>query len=435
MDQPEDLQTERPLTAGILVTGNEVLNATIRDENGPWLSGRLAGLGIEVDRKLVVPDDLEAIRSGLDHLAARGVDLIVTTGGLGPTADDKTAEAVAGFAGLDLLLDPSMEARIGSILRRYAAARGVELPADGLDEANRKQALVPAGATALDPVGTAPGLVVPVPDGPLILVLPGPPRELRPMWEAAIETEPMRELIARATPLTTFTVRMFGTPESELALGLREIEDSGLDLSGLSVTTCLRKGELEIDVRYRENEAEAAVKLRSALARRFPETTFSLDGTGIDEIVAGLLRGRSLAVAESCSAGLLAARIASRPGSSDYFSGGVVSYSNRSKQDLLGVSAGVIEREGAVSPEVARAMAKGAIERFGADTAVAITGVAGPGGGTPEKPVGFVCFHAIAVGVGEVDLARTIPGDRNDVRERSALIGMHLLRRMLSPDS
>jgi nicotinamide-nucleotide amidase len=420
------------LRAGIVVTGNEVLNATIRDENGPWLSGQLADLGFDVDRKLIVPDDLEAIGSALEHLADRGVDLIVTTGGLGPTADDMTAEAVAAFAGLPMALDIEMEQKIASILQRYAAARGVELPGDGLNDANRKQALVPEGALPLDPIGTAPGLVVPPPEGPLILVLPGPPRELKPMWRAAVDTGPMAALIERAEPLTTFTVRMFGTPESELALGLREIERAGLDLSRLSVTTCLRKGELEIDVRYREPEVDTAEALREALAERFPDTTFSTDGTGIDQIVADLLTGRRLAVAESCSAGLLAARIASVPGSSGYFAGGVVTYSNSSKAEMLGVPADLIASKGAVSPEVARAMAEGAVERFDADTSVAITGVAGPGGGTEEKPVGFVCFHAICTGHGEDAFATTIPGNRNDIRERSALVAMHMLKRLLA---
>lgn len=432
MDATGDPQDSGEVTAGILVTGNEVLNATIRDENGPWLSERLAELGIEVDRKMVVPDDLDAISSGLAHLADRGVDLILTSGGLGPTADDKTAEAVAAFAGRELRIDPEMEAKIAAILQRYAAASGVELPTDGLNDANRKQALVPVGAEAMDPIGTAPGLVVPVENGPLIVVLPGPPRELRPMWNAAMQTEAMGAVIDRATSLSGFTVRMFGTPESELALGLREIEEAGLDLAGLEVTTCLRKGELEIDVRFREAARPSAEGLRDALVDRFPDTTFSTDGTGIDEIVAGLLRGRRLAVAESCSAGLLAARIASRSGASDYFPGGVVTYSNESKSELLGVPAGLIEEKGAVSPEVARAMALGAMERLEADTAVAITGVAGPGGGTDEKPVGFVCFHVVATDRGESDLARTIPGNRNDVRERSALVAMHMLRRLLS---
>ena len=343
-----------------------------------------------------------------------------------------TAEAVARFGGLPLLVDQEMEAKIAAILRRYAAARGVELPPDGLDEANRKQALVPHGAIALDPVGTAPGLVVDLPDGPVVVVLPGPPRELHPMWEEARGTRPVIDLIERTTPISGFMVRMFGTPESELALGLREIGASGLDLESLEVTTCLRKGELEVDVRYRDEQAETAERFRGALVERFPETTFSVDGTGIDELVANLLDGRRLALAESCTAGLLGARIASRPGSSGYFRGGVVSYSNESKQELLGVPGALIETEGAVSPEVAEAMARGAIERFDADTAVAITGVAGPGGGTDDKPVGFVCFHAIAIGVGELDLARTIPGDRNEVRERSALVGMHMLRKLLS---
>ncbi|MCO5315560.1 MAG: competence/damage-inducible protein A [Solirubrobacterales bacterium] len=425
--------TDQTVKAGILVTGTEVLQATIRDENGPWLSERLAGLGIELVATVVVADHREAVAHALGQFAGLGADLVITTGGLGPTADDLTAEVVADFCRRPLALDPAMENRIGEILARFARSSPAAVDRAALDAANRKQALVPTGAVALDPVGTAPGLIVPPRSGggPLVLVLPGPPRELRPMWEAALEEPLMRDLIGRASPLHSRHLRMFGTPESELAMALREIEADGTSLEPLEVTTCLRRGEVEIDIRYRPGGEESVTALTSALAARFPRTLYSRDGTTIDRIVADLLGGHRLAVAESCSAGLLAARVTDLPGASAYFAGGVVSYSNRAKQDLLGVDPGLIAREGAVSEEVARAMAVGALDRFDADVAVAITGIAGPDGGSEEKPVGLVHFNARTADGREKAAAPVIPGGRNDVRERAALVAMHLLRWLL----
>ena len=424
--------TEDVVRAGILITGTEVLTATIRDENGPWLSEQLTGLGIELVEIIVVADHPADLLSGLEHMRGLGLDLIITSGGLGPTADDLTAEVVAGFCGRELKLDEEMEEKISAILRRYAATSPIKLEPKALDAANRKQAMVPEGATPLDPIGTAPGLVVPGPDDLTVLVLPGPPRELRPMWEGALEHPRIQALVERTPDLLSYRLRMFGTPESELAMSLREIEDEGVDRGDLDVTTCLRKGEVEIDVRYREKASAEAAALREQLARRHERTLFSLDGTTVDEMVAELLAGRRLAVAESCTSGILAARITNLPGASEYFQGGVVSYSNEAKTNLLGVDAALIEEKGAVSPEVARAMAVGAMERFGADIAVGITGIAGPGGGTEEKPVGFVCIHGITADGEGLDFARVIPGGRTDVRERSGLVAMHTLRRLLS---
>jgi len=420
------------VTAGILVTGNEVLNGVIRDENGPWLSRELASIGIRVEEILLVPDRIDSLEAGLGQLAGLGVDLIITTGGLGPTADDKTAEAAARFTGRPLRLDAGMEEKISGILARYARLRGREGSPGALDEANRKQAMVPEGARTIDPVGTAPGLIIPAAQTPLVVVLPGPPRELRPMWSEVMADPDFASIMEEAGVLETYRLRMFGTPESELAQALREIEDGGVALSDLEVTTCLRKGELEIDVRYRPAQASAASALRDELGLRFPETLFSTEGRSVDEIVADLLRNRTLAVAESCTAGLLAARIASRPGSSAYFAGGVVAYSNEAKNALLGVPRELIADKGAVSAEVAVSMAEGARERLGADVALAITGVAGPGGGTEDKPVGYVCFHAMAEGSEPLSLDPVIPGGRNTIRERSALVAMHMLRRLLS---
>jgi nicotinamide-nucleotide amidase len=418
---------EQAVRAGIVVTGNEVLNGRIQDSNGPWISERLAELGVEVANILVVADRPDDLESALRFMDSEGLDLVVTSGGLGPTADDLTAEVVARFAGREMRLDEGMEGKIAAILRNFASR--LRLDQDALLAANRKQAMVPEGATAIDPAGTAPGLVVPA-DRLIVIVLPGPPRELQAMWEAAIGTEPAQEVLARATPFSTYTLRMIGIPESEIAKSLREIE-SGTDLSALEITTCLRRGEIEIDVRYRDGADGAADAVRRGLAERHDRYLFSEDGTTIDELVAGLLAGRRLGLAESCSGGLLAARITNVPGASAYMAGSVVAYSNEAKSELLGVDPKLIAEHGAVSPQVAEAMARGALRRFEADVAVSITGVAGPDGGTEEKPVGYVCLHALTADGEEAARDPVIPGSRQDIRERSALVGMHMLRMLL----
>lgn len=414
--------------AGIVVTGTEVLTGRIADLNGPWLSERLADLGVEVAHILVVGDRPEDLEAALRFMAGEGMDLVVTSGGLGPTADDLTAEVVARFAGREMVLDEEVEEKIAEILRGFA--RRFNFDEEAVREANRKQAMVPEGALPLDPVGTAPGLVVPA-DGRVVVVLPGPPRELQPMWPAALATQPVRELLARATPLRGYTLRMFGVPESEIAKSLREIEAGGVALPEVEITTCLRRGEIEIDVRYRDGAAAVAEAVQTGLAERHPRHLFSLDGETIDSQVAGLLAGHRLGLAESCSGGLLAARITNLPGASAYLAGSVVAYSNEAKAELLGVDPSLIAAHGAVSPEVAEAMALGALERFDADVAVSITGIAGPEGGTEEKPVGYVCFNARLVDGAAIAREPVIPGGRADVRERSALVGMHLLRLLL----
>jgi nicotinamide-nucleotide amidase len=419
------------IRAGIVVTGTEVITGRISDSNGPWVSQQLAERGVEVAHIVVVadrPDDLEA---ALRFMAAEEMDLIVTTGGLGPTADDLTAQVVARFAGREMVLDEEMEGKIAEILSGFA--QRFRLDPEALRAANRKQAMVPEGAVPLDPVGTAPGLVVPAGER-VVIVLPGPPRELQPMWPAALETAPVRELLSRATPLRGYTMRMFGVPESEIAKSLREMESGGLELDAVEITTCLRRGEIEIDVRYRDESAAVADAVRDELTQRHRHETFSVDGETIDAQVATLLLGRRLALAESCSGGLMAARVTDLAGASEYFAGGVVAYSNEAKSELLGVDPGLIEAHGAVSPEVAEAMAAGALERFAADVAVSITGIAGPGGGSEEKPVGYVCFNARLADGTSIARDPVIPGGRLDIRERSALVGMHLLRMLLGEE-
>lgn len=414
--------------AGIVATGTELLSGQVTDRNGPWLSERLSDLGVEVAHRLTVGDRPQDLEAALRFLASEGMDLIVTTGGLGPTADDLTAEIVARFAGRELVLDAGMEERIAAILR--SLGRRLRFDPEALRAANRKQAMVPKGAATIDPAGTAPGLVVPAGET-VVIVMPGPPRELHSMWPRALETSPARAVLDRAPEIRTAQWRMFGIPESELAAALREIE-AEQDVSGLEVTTCLRGTELVVDVRYLSEHEGSHEALRESLRERFERYWVSGSGETTDEVVAGLLRGRRLAVAESCTGGLLAARLTRLPGSSEHVAGGVVAYSDEAKVELLGVDAALIGRHGAVSPEVAEAMAAGAMERFGADVSVAVTGIAGPGGGTSEKPVGYVCMCAKDAEGRAISRAPVLPGNREDVRDRSVVIALHLLRYLLT---
>jgi nicotinamide-nucleotide amidase len=417
------------------VTGTEVLSGQVQDRNSPWLSERLADLGVDLAHVIVCGDRPRDLEAALRFLREEGVDLVITSGGLGPTADDLTAQMVADFAGRELVLDERLERRIAEILARFS--RRWKLDPEALRLANRKQAMVPEGALALDPVGTAPGLVVPA-DGQVIVVLPGPPRELQESWAQAVRTEPFAAVVAKATQYSRRILRLFGMPESEIAETLRMAEQSlaeqGLDLSRLEITTCLRRGEIEVTIRNEPDADTAAEALEALIADRHASTLFSTDGSTVDDQVADLLRGRRLAIGESCTAGLLAARLTERPGASGYFAGGVVAYSDESKVELLGVPADLIERHGAVSTEVAEALADGAIERFSADVGIGLTGIAGPGGGTPEKPVGRVCFCLKAL---DGDSARSyaravdLPGSRADIRDRATTVALHLLRRLL----
>jgi nicotinamide-nucleotide amidase len=428
VSEGERSATERTVRAGILVTGTEVLSGYVSDRNGPWLSERLGDLGIEVAEILTVGDRPEDLASALDYMRGQGLDLIVTSGGLGPTADDLTAEVVARFAGRELVLDEEMEARIHEIISEFA--RRMRFDPGALREANRKQAMVPEGATALDPAGTAPGLVVPAGEQ-VVVVLPGPPRELQSMWPRALETEPVQSLLARTGELRTSSIRMFGIPESELAQALREIGDE-TDLAPLEIITCLRGGELVTDVRYRPDDTDAFEALARGLDERLGRFTYSVNGEGIEKVVARLMGGRTLAVAESCTGGMLAARLTDGPGASLWFAGGAVTYSDEAKTEMLGVDPKLIAAHGAVSPEVAEAMTDGALKRFDADVACSVTGIAGPDGGTESKPVGYVCFCAKLAG-GEV-IARdpVLPGAaRADIRERSVVVALHLIRFLL----
>ena len=418
--------------AGIVVTGTEVLTGRVPDSNGPWLAEQLRLLGVDVGHVVVVGDRPDDLRGALTFLAGTGVALIITTGGLGPTADDLTAEMVGAFQGRPSALDPALEQRIATVVERLTARRGWSAAPEALAAGVRKQALVPAGAVVLEPVGTAPGLVVPPPDdreGPTVLVLPGPPPELRGMWPAALAAEPVRQALRGRTELRQETVRLWRTLEAQLAVTLRDAE---ADLDGLEITTCMREGELEIVTRFAPEAQDAYGRLLAALTARHGEALFST-GPTLDELVgAALADGHTIATAESCTGGLLAARLTARPGSSAYLLGGITAYANSAKEQLVGVPAEMLAEHGAVSPEVAVALAEGARARFGADLGVGITGIAGPDGGTPDKPVGTVCL-SVASGDERIDRTVRLPGDRAMVRERTTTVVMHLLRRLLAP--
>jgi len=418
--------------AGIVVTGTEVLTGRVQDRNGPWLSDRLRELGVDLAHITICGDRPEDMEAQLRFLAAQGVDLIVTSGGLGPTADDLTTQVVAGFAGRPLFLDSDLERQIADILRSLVK-RWPDLDFDAVRAANRKQAMVPEGAQVISPAGTAPGLVVPPRNGsgPTVVVLPGPPRELHAMWETVTQAEEFRAAIVRRTTYKQSMLRLFGIPESEIAETLRVAERELGDLSGLEITTCLRRGEVELVTRYEPGAAELYDRLAELIASRHSNTLFSTDGSSVDDQVSRLLEGRRLALAESCTGGLMAARFTEVEGSSAYFLGGAVTYANAAKIEALGVPAELIERHGAVSPEVAEAMADGALARMDADTALSITGIAGPGGGTEAKAVGYVCWCAKLDDGSKLARDVRLPGDRTEVRDRSTTVGMHLLRHLL----
>jgi nicotinamide-nucleotide amidase len=436
--------------AGIVVTGTEVLSGRVTDRNGPWLAERLRELGVDLAHIVIVGDRPEDMRAALRFMADEGLDLIVTSGGLGPTADDLTAAVVGGFQGREMVLDEPLSQRIAEIVRPLMK-RWPDIDPEAIAAANRKQATIPRGADVLEPVGTAPGLVV-APGGeqtpggarhPTVVVLPGPPRELQPMWRQALETQALRDVLAGATVYEQRTLRLFGIPESEIAETLRVAEREGVELARLEVTTCLKRGEIEIVTRYEPTARDAYEAFVALVGERHADTLFSTDGSTIDEQVAALLRGafsagpgatrpRTIATAESCTGGLLAARLTELAGSSEYFNGAIVAYSNEVKIARAGVARELIEAHGAVSAEVARALADGARAKLDADVGVGITGVAGPDGGSPEKPVGLV-WLSVTTGERESPLTRSVnlPGGRADVRDRATTVALHLVRRAL----
>jgi nicotinamide-nucleotide amidase len=421
--------------AAILVTGTEVLSGRVSDRNGPWLAERLAELGVELAHVTIVGDRPEDLEAALTFMRDQALDLVLTSGGLGPTADDLTTEVVARFQGRELVLDEQLERRIEEIVRPLAE-RFPNLDRGALAAGSAKQATIPRDATVLAPVGTAPGVVVtPLAprEGPTVVVLPGPPRELQPMWQAALATEALQAAIAGAKRYRFGTLRLFGIPESEIAQTLREAQAQGLGLARLEITTCLKRGEIEIVTRYEPAQEELYDAFTQVVAARHADTLFSSDGSTVDEQVAGLLRERAwtVAVAESCTGGELSARLTAPAGASEYVKGGVVAYSNEVKIAEVGVDPELIDAHGAVSEQVAKALAQGARKRLDAEVGVGVTGIAGPGGATAEKPVGLVWLSVSGPEGSSLTRSLTLPGGRADVRDRATTVALHLIRRLL----
>ncbi|WP_328812299.1 competence/damage-inducible protein A [Rhodococcus sp. NBC_00297] len=415
--------------AGVVVTGSEVLAGRVSDRNGPWVARQLLQMGVDVAHLTVCGDRPADLTAQVQFLADQHVDLIITTGGLGPTADDLTVETVAALYGRELHLDVELEGRITAVVERWRSRLGSVADSEPLRAGVRKQAMVPAGAQSISPTGTAPGVAMADDLGtlPTVLILPGPPSELQSMWPEAIESAPVAAVLARRTSVTENTIRAYGLSEADLAATLRTAESSIAGFGDLAITTCLSRGELEMVTRYEESAAAAYSDVLALIEEHHGAQIFSTDGSTIDDIVATRSGGRRIATAESCTGGMIAARLTDRAGSSAYVVGGVVSYANEVKIGSLDVPAAMIEEHGAVSEPVAARMAEGALHRVGADVAVSTSGVAGPGGGTESKPVGTVCFGIAATGRPTVTRTLRLPGDRASVRALSVTVAMHML--------
>jgi len=417
--------TGRP-RAIVVVTGSELVRGERTDRNGPFLAAQALRLGLEPARIVIVGDAPEELAAAVAEGVAAEVCLI--SGGLGPTHDDRTVEMVARALGRDLHVDAELERQIEAVSR--AAAERLKRPYADFQSGVTKQATIPDGAVSLGLAGTAPGLLADHDGGRVVVALPGPPSELQRLWPNALETDAFRALLARTQPPGRRVLRFFGVSESAVA---RALAEAGGDGDGVEATICARDFEIHVDLVVEPGAEERADALESALLPPIERWLYSRDERPIEEHVLALLRARglTLATAESETGGIVASRLTSIPGASDVFVGGVVAYANAVKEVQLGVPAGLLEAKGAVSAEAAGAMARGARERLGADVAVAVTGVAGPGGGTPEKPVGLVYLHAEGPDGG---LARefSFPGDRGSIRARSAVGALHLVRRLLT---
>jgi nicotinamide-nucleotide amidase len=393
------------------------------DRNGPFLARELVSLGFAPARLTIVgddPDDLEA--AFREALAA---DLVVLSGGLGPTHDDRTVEVIARATGRELAVDQALHAEIEAVSRAISQRLG--RPYAHFLPGIRKQATLPAGAVSLGLAGTAPGVLLEEGDG-LVVVLPGPPGELQRLWRVAVESEPMRRLLDRVPASSERVLRVYGLTESAVA---NAFADAGGEGDGLEVTICAHDWEIRVDLVAGPDGEDRAAAVESALVEALGERVFARDGRALEEIVLEACRGRgwTLATAESCTGGLVAARLTEVPGSSDVVLGGIVAYADRIKEAELGVPPDTLERHGAVSAETAEALAEGARRRFGADVGVGITGVAGPGGGSAEKPVGLVFLH-VSSPAGAKARELNLPGDRAAVRGRATAAALHLVRRL-----
>ena len=416
MERPTEAPRPR---AVIVVTGSELVRGDIRDGNGPFLAREALRLGLDPARIQIVGDRVDELEDALrDGLRA---DLCVVSGGLGPTHDDRTIELLARAAGRGLTVDEALVEEIGAVSR--AIAERLRRPYADFERGVVKQATLPEGAVSLGLAGTAPGVLLEL-DGRVAIALPGPPAELQRLWARAIETEPVRRLLERARPPDLRRLRFFGVSESAVAHALTE---AGGEREGVEATICARDFEIHVDLIGDDGGLEAA------LASRLERYLYARGDTAIEEVVLRLCRerGLTLGTAESCTGGMVAERLTRVPGASDVFIGGVVAYANDIKGLWLAVPDQLIERHGAVSAEVAKAMAWGAIDLLDVAVSVAVTGIAGPTGGTPEKPVGLVYLHAVTPSTDDAQELH-LWGDRDAIRRRATVTALHLVRRLLT---
>jgi nicotinamide-nucleotide amidase len=409
-----------------LLTGDELVRGFIQDANSGFIAARLRDLGIELEEIRIVGDEHEeierSIRSAFD---SGGIDLMVVTGGLGPTHDDRTSESVASALGVSLELDEAALAVVEARVRAYGRMR-TEVEAATFAPGNRKQATLPTGATWAEPLGTAPGYVVADAQGRLVVILPGPPSELRHAWSGIERTDRFDALLARVGARHERLVRVWGVPESR---GSQLLADLGhKDGPGRRVTICARDGELELAVRG--SDVAAVDLLVDEVCAGLGDAVFGIDDhRPVVELVGEALRERGwrLGLAESCTGGLLGSIVTAVAGSSDWFNGSLVTYSNESKVAVAGIDPATLAEHGAVSEPIARELARGARRVLETDVAIGITGVAGPGGGTPERPVGTV-HVAIETPDGVWHRQLRMPGNRETVRRRTCNIALHELR-------
>jgi nicotinamide-nucleotide amidase len=411
--------------AVVVVTGSELVRGDRQDLNGPFVATELLRRGIEPARIVIVGDREDELADAL----AEGLraDLCVVSGGLGPTHDDRTVELVARAAAVGLRLDDELHEQIAGISRRFA--QRMNRPYVDFEPGVRKQATIPEGALSLGLAGTAPGLVLEAGEC-VVVVLPGPPGELQRLWQNAVEAAPVKRVLVRAQPPDLRVLRFFGASESAVA---KALADAGGDGDGVEATICARDFEIHVDLYVEPNAGARADELTSQLVAPLEPYLFSRDERAVEELVLDACRaqGFTLATAESCTGGMAAQRLTSVPGSSQVFVGAVVAYADGVKTTELGVPEDILGRHGAVSAETAAAMAAGARERLGADVAVAVTGIAGPDGGTEEKPVGLVYLHAESPS-GSRAADFVFPGDREGIRRRATVTALHLVRRLLA---
>ncbi len=411
-------------TAAVLLTGSELLDGRTRDRNGHYLGGTLTASGFCVEHVVLAPDDPAVLRDDLRFLLSRRPAVVVVSGGMGTTHDDLTAATIAAVTGDPVAPDPEALRMVTETTRRVAVRRGLSF--DELLPAMSRQALLPRGSQVVAPAGVAPGFVARH-KATAIVALPGVPWELEAMWPGVLATLAAE---AEVAPPRRLTLRIYGWGEVQVAALL---QDTATERLRLAITAA--SGEVTVVAGYDAGDDAAAAQAQElAAALRAAAPVYSSDGRSIDAVVADLLRGQgaSVALAESCTGGLLGGRLTELPGSSDYVLGGAVVYADAAKHELLGVPSALLAAEGAVSEPVARAMAEGARERLAATYGLSVTGIAGPGGATPDKPVGLV-YIGCAGPAGTVVRRHEFPGDRATVRVWSVVSALHLLRRTLSP--